>query len=224
MRRFPNPYYQPIAPLHQPRSPFSPMSVASFEPSYSQHHSCMCFTKAYLELHDLMRTLWEQHVAWTRMLIISIAAGLPDEELVTKRLLRNPIDMANVIKLFYRDAIASTFEAMFRDHLVIAAQLVKSAKAGDNRAAAEAEKNWYANANEIAAFLQRVNPYWSEEAFRAMLHEHLALTKTEAVNRLTGNFAVDIATFDQIERQALEMADAFTLGIARHFPHLFICE
>ncbi|WP_245997250.1 LysM peptidoglycan-binding domain-containing protein [Brevibacillus invocatus] len=230
MRRFPpvpfagNPFYQLMPSLNQPHSLVYPKSVASFEPSYSQHHSCMCITKAYLDLNNLMRTLWEQHVAWTRMLIISIAAGLPDEELVTKRLLRNAVDMANVMKSFYGDAIASTFEALFRDHFIFAAQLVKAAKADDNRAAVETEKNWYENANEIAAFLQRVNPYWSEEAFRAMLHEHLALTKTEAVNRLTGYFAVDIATFDKVKRQALEMADAFTMGIVRQFPNYFICE
>lgn len=231
MRRSPsllftgNPYYQLMPPQHQARTPYYPRSVAAYDSSYTQQqHSCMCITKAYIELNNLMRTLWEQHVAWTRMLIISIAAGLPDEELVTKRLLRNPIDMANAVKPFYGDAIASAFEALFRDHLVIAAQLVKAAKAGDNKAAAEAEHNWYMNANEIAAFLERVNPDWSEAAMRAMLHEHLALTKAEAVYRLTGDYAADIATFDKVERQALEMADAFTMGIVRQFPNLFVCK
>jgi len=37
--------------------------------------------------------LWEQHATWTRMTIISIAEGLPDEAQTITRLLRNPGDI-----------------------------------------------------------------------------------------------------------------------------------
>ena len=50
-----------------------------------------------------------------------------------------------------------------------------------------------------------------------MLYEHLALTKAEAVNMLTGKYAEGIAVFDQIEMQ-VEMADVMTNGIIRQFP------
>ena len=50
-----------------------------------------------MQLNQEFRTLWEQHVAWTRMLIISIAEGLRDEKQVTDRLLRNADDMAAVL-------------------------------------------------------------------------------------------------------------------------------
>src|SRR5689334_12914009 len=134
-----------------------------------------------------MRLLWEQHVVWTRLTILSIVFGLPDVDLVTNRLLRNPKDFESALKPFYGDKIASEFADLFKSHLVIAAQLVKAAKAGDNKAAANAEKNWYANADEIAAFLGRINPFWSEKDWKTMLHEHLALTKSEAVAMLTKN-------------------------------------
>jgi len=105
-------------------------------------------------------------------------------------------------------------------HLVIAAELVKAAKAGDAGAAADAEKRWYANADEIAVFLGSINPYWSMQQWQAMLREHLALTKSEAVNILTGKYAEGIAVFDQIEKQALEMADVMVNGIIRQFPNI----
>ncbi|MBU5437135.1 hypothetical protein KQI42_03880 [Tissierella sp. MSJ-40] len=110
---------------------------------------------------------------------------------------------------------------MFKEHLVIAAELIKTAKAGDNNAVADAEKRWYANADEIAAFLGYINPYWSEEDWRAMLYEHLALTKSEVVNILNHNYATGIELYDEIERQALKIADIMTEGIVKQFPYKF---
>ena len=144
-------------------------------------------SKAELDLSNVMRMLWEQHIAWTRMTLISIIKDLPDVDFVTNRLLRNPIDFERVLEVFYGYEIASQFSDLFKSHLVIAAQLVKAAKAGDNKGSADAEKRWYANADEIALFLSRINPYWSQENWKTMLYEHLRMTKSETVNILTNN-------------------------------------
>lgn len=112
-----------------------------------------CISKAELELTNHLRMLWEQHVVWTRLTISSMVFGLPDVDRATARLLQNPTDFENALKTYYGIAGAAKFADLFKSHLVIAAQLVKAAKAGDNQAAADAEKKWYANANEIAAYL-----------------------------------------------------------------------
>lgn len=178
-------------------------------------------SKVELDLSNEMRKLWEEHVAWTRMTIISIANNLPDQELVIQRLLRNAPEMGAVFKPYYGNEKASKYAGLIKDHLVIAVQLVKAAKAGNSAAAAEAEKKWYANADEIAAFLGSINPYWSKEDWIAMLHEHLSLTKSEAVSILTGNYATSIQLYDKIENQALMMADGLTNGIVKQFPDKF---
>lgn len=167
--------------------------------SRNYNPASMKISRSEVNLMNTLRMLWEQHVAWTRFTIISIIAGLPDESLVTQRLLRNPIDFEKALTPFYGERISARFRDLFTSHLVIAAELVKAAKAGNNEAAADAEKRWYANADEIAAFLSRINPYWSQDDWKAMLHEHLSLTKSEAVSILTGNYAEGIRLYDKIE-------------------------
>ncbi len=200
--------------------------VICIRPKYQQntqnsHSNPTEISKAEAALNNHLRLLWEQHVVWTRLTILSNVFNLPDVDFVTKRLLQNPKDFELALRPLYGDRISSKFAELLTTHLVIADQLVKAAKAGDTTAAADAEKRWYANADEIAAFLASINPYWSQGNWRAMLHEHLSLTKTEAVDMLTNNFSDGISIFDKIEKQALEMADVMTYGIVKQFPNKF---
>lgn len=169
-----------------------------------------------------MRVLWEEHIAWTRMAIISITFKLPDIDFVIKRLLQNATDMGAAFKKYYGEQIGTKFASLIKDHLVLAAQLVKAANAGDHKAAEMEEKRWYANAAEIAVFLNRINPTnWPKNAVNEMMNQHLRLTKSEAVYMITKDYAADVAIYDEIEKQALGMADDFSNGIIKQFPHLF---
>jgi hypothetical protein len=149
-------------------------------------------------LSNHLRLLWEQHVYWTRMLMISIAFGLPDTEFVTNRLLRNPNDFEAALGPLYGKDIAANFAELLTNHLKIGADLVKAAKAGNNAAAADAERRWYANADQIAAYLGSINPYWSAQEWQKMLYDHLAMTQTEAVEILNQRYADSISMFDDI--------------------------
>jgi len=183
------------------------------------YHMPVMFTKNQVELRNYLRMLWEQHDVWTRATISSIVFDLPELEYVVARLLRNPVDFANALRPFYGDRIAAKFQDLLRDHLVIAADLVRAAKAGDNKAAAEAERRWYANADEIAVFLGQINPFWSQEQWRNMLRHHLALVKDQAVYMLTQNYEAAVAVYDDIELQSLGMADVMAEGIIRQFNY-----
>jgi hypothetical protein len=53
---------------------------------------------------------------------------------------------------------------------------------------------------------------------QAMMVDHLDLTLAEAVARLEGNYAADVAAYDQIHSQILHMADMLSEGILAQFP------
>lgn len=179
-------------------------------------------TNSQIDLNNMMRMLWEQHVYWTRMAIISAAENIGDVNLVTKRLLKNPTDFENALLPYYGKEKAEMFSELLKEHLLMADQLVKAAKAGNSNAAADIRKKWYANADDIANFLSEINPYWSVSEVRRMFYDHLAMTESEAISRLNKDYAADIMQFDKIEQQALKMADMFTKGIIQQFPKAFI--
>jgi hypothetical protein len=55
-----------------------------------------------------------------------------------------------------------------------------------------------------------------------MANEHLSLTKTEAVARLTGDYATDVTTFDALYQHAISRGDEFTIGIVNQLPERFV--
>ena len=176
-------------------------------------------TEKEVKLMNTFRMLWEQHIMWTRSFIISTASDLGDKDLVVKRLLQNPGDFSNELKMFYGPEKAEKFRLLFEQHLLIAGDLVNAAKKGDKVTVAEKEKKWYENADEIASFLSSINPYWDEKEWKKMMYEHLKMTEDEAVNRLGGNYEMDIKLYDAIEQDALKMADYMTTGIIRQFRY-----
>lgn len=176
-----------------------------------------CFSRRTFDLSNELRTLWEQHVFWTRSFIISTAAALADLEPVTARLLRNPVDFCGALVPFYGSRQSGRFRDLLTEHLKIGGDLVTAAKNNQPEKVDEFRKQWYANADQIARFLAEINPHWNEGRWRAMLYDHLEMTEQEAVLRLSGQFAEDIQKFDQIEAEALTMADYMAQGMARQF-------
>lgn len=170
-----------------------------------------------MNLINGMRKLWMEHVFWTRLFILSAAADGGDLPQVTKRLLRNPSDFADVLEIYYGKEKADTFRNLLEDHLKIAASIVTNAKAGNSKAVEQYTKKWYDNADEIASFLAYINPYWDREEWKNMLYDHLKLTMDEAVARLGGEYTKDILLFDMIEEQAIAMADLMSFGMIKQF-------
>jgi hypothetical protein len=179
------------------------------------------WTASSVDLNRQLRTLWEQHIYWTRLTVNSIVGGLGDLQPTTQRLLRNPSDFAKVLASIYGDVIATEFEKLLTAHLTIAAELVTDLKSGNMTAAEDAQKRWYRNADDIAAFLASINPYWSQEEWRMMLYEHLRLLTEEVAARIAKDYEKNVATNNLIEPQALQMADVMTNGIVQQFPSLF---
>jgi hypothetical protein len=185
-------------------------------------HATASISRQELALRNEMRRLWEDHVVWTRMAIVSLTAGSPDTEATVARLLRNQADIGNAVKPFYGNAAGNALTALLRDHILIAADVIAAAKAGHAAELADAQSRWSKNANEIAGLLAKANPrYWKRSAVEHMLAMHLQLTTEEAVARLQGNWAADVAAYDEVHRHALGMADLLATGLVKQFPRRF---
>ena len=186
------------------------------------HATPHAVTAEELALRQEMRRLWEDHVTWTRLAVISLTTDAPDTQATVARLLRNQTDIGNAIRPFYGAAAGTQLTTLLREHILIAADLIAAARTGDQAAVTAQQSRWTRNADEIAAFLSRANPTsWKPAETRTMMRAHLRLTTDEVLARLKADWAADVRAYDRIHRQILHMADMLSDGLVAQFPARF---
>jgi hypothetical protein len=167
------------------------------------------------DLHLTMRKLWEDHVIWTRNVIISAIANascsatLPDLSAALGRLLRNQDDIGNAVRPLVGDAGADQLTALLREHITIAGEILFAAKANDSTKLADAVTRWYANADAIAVLVAGALGL-SEVDAKEMMRTHLDQTLDEARHYLVSKFDQSIRDYDHVVRHILMMADTLS--------------
>ena len=189
-------------------------------PNYNQNNNYWVSMNE-VRLLEKMNLVWEQHIMWTRMLLISIAENLKDLEATQTRLLRNPKDIADVFRPYYGNNVASEIQRLLTEYLAIEKDLIVALKNKDQEQANELSTKWYQNADRMAEAFSSINPFYPKEEIRRMLYEHLRLTTEEVNARLRGDYVADINAYDRVQKEILKMSRFFVDGIVRQFPNLF---
>jgi len=172
-------------------------------------------------LHDAMRKLWEDHVTWTRLAIISLTTDSPDTKATVARLLRNQDDIGDAIKPYYGKKAGAALTRLLRTHITEAVPVLTAAQSGDQAGLEVAIAAWKANARDIADFLAAANPHWSKAEMRMMVATHIDQTVAYAAAQLQGQYARSIRIYGHAEHHMLEMADMLSNGIIARFPGKF---
>jgi hypothetical protein len=179
-------------------------------------------TAAQAAFHDRMRKLWEDHITWTRLAIVTFADDSKGFPATAARLQRNQNAIGNAIKPYYGKAAGQRLSTLLHAHINIAVEVLQAAKAGDTQAFNAAKARWYKNANAIADFLAHANPkHWPDRAMRAAMRHHLDQTLAEAANELQGKYAASVQDYEAVHHHILAMADTLSSGIIKAFPGRF---
>jgi hypothetical protein len=172
--------------------------------------------------HDDMRALWEAHGTWTERAIVDFVGGLPDTNLVVARLMHNQVDIGNAVKPYYGAAAGNKLAALLRAHINAAVGVLAAAKSGDAHAVATAKAKFFANGNQVAAFLHAANPkHWALSDMRTMMRIHLNQVIALAVDQLDGHYAAAIRLYGVYIDHIISMADMLSTGIIQQFPSRF---
>ena len=176
---------------------------------------------AAASLKQDMRTLWTDHVVWTRAYIVAALADQPDAQAAANRLMKNQEDIGGAVGKIYGAAAGQQLTTLLKEHITIAVDLIKAAKAGDKAGQQSADAKWQQNGVAIADFLSKANPHWPRATLVDLMKGHLSTTTKEVVARLNKNWDEDVRAYDEVYRHILMMSDALSDGIVKQFPDKF---
>jgi hypothetical protein len=178
-------------------------------------------SSAAAALKQDMRKLWTDHVVWTRDYIIAAVGDQPDAQAAATRLMKNQEDIGAAVAKYYGDSAGRQLTTLLKQHISIAVDLIKAAKAGDKAGQQQADAKWQKNGEEIADFLSKANPNWPRATLADMMKKHLSTTTDEVVARLSKKWDDDVRAFDAVYDHILHMSDALADGIVKQFPDKF---
>src|SRR5438105_11594514 len=67
-----------------------------------------------LDFQNAMRKLWEDHITWTRLVIVAVLDDRPEKDAALARLLQNQVDIGNAVKPFYGDAAGNQLTSLLK--------------------------------------------------------------------------------------------------------------
>ena len=178
-------------------------------------------SSAAADLKVAMRKLWTDHTVWTRDYIIAAVDDKPDAMAAANRLMKNQEDIGKAIAGYYGAAAGQQLTSLLKEHISIAVDLIKAAKAGNKTAQQQADDRWQKNAVDIATFLSKANSNWPKDTLVDMMKKHLSTTTAEVTARLTHDWEGDVRAYDAVYDHILMMADALSDGIIKQFPEKF---
>ncbi len=195
------------------------ISAAGVRP---EHHDRGAAPSPAVSLRQDMRKLWTDHVVWTRAYIVAAIADQADAQAAAGRLMKNQEEIGAAVGSVYGKAAGDALTTLLKEHITIAVDLVKFAKAADKASQDQAAAAWRRNGEAIADFLSKANPkHWPRATLVDMMNMHLSTTTDEVVARLTKNWEADVRAFDAAYAHILAMSDALADGIVTQFPDKF---
>lgn len=176
-----------------------------------------CFTYDQLNLIDDIRMFWFDLINWIRAFMLSKYRDVGNEDEVYARLQQVVADYVNNLNQFFGETPgANELQIELNAYIDLIDALITAQKAGNTEEVGRITRLLYQNADERAASISSINPYWDENDWRTRLSNNLRSTIAESTTFLTEEYARNLDIFSTLMDQAESASDYFTQGLLNY--------
>ncbi|MBR0598194.1 hypothetical protein [Sinanaerobacter chloroacetimidivorans] len=172
-----------------------------------------CITYEQMNTIYGIRMFWFELVTWVRNYMLSRYMGLGNTEEVYARLQRVPVEYVNAVKQIFVDLDTEAYLKLFYTYIDLLDAFITAQIEGDIDKINQVTQCLYQNADERAAFVAALNPFWEEEEWRNRLHNNLRSTIDESTTFLMGDYSRNIDIFSRLLDQAENTSNYFAQGL-----------
>ena len=169
-----------------------------------------------------LRDLWLGHIFWVRN--VSVAA-IDKNELAVKaseqQAVANAKAIAASIEPFYGAAAKDGFFKLLAGHYGAVKAYLVATVASDASAQATATQALTSNAEEIAVFLSKANPYLPKDALQGLLLAHGGHHIQQIQQLKDRKYEAEAQTWEEMKQHVYQIADATADALAKQFAKKF---
>lgn len=170
-----------------------------------------CITLEQMADIYTIRMFWFELVVWIRTYMLSRYAGTGDPEMIFARLMQVPETFVNTMKKFFPEIDVESYLQLFNTYLELIASFVTAMLENNVEELNLVTRSLYENADERAAAVSAINPFWQEEPWRDLLYANLRNTIEESNTFLTGDYERNIDIFTRL----LDIAETSSTFLAQ---------
>lgn len=173
------------------------------------------------EFRATIKRLWLEQLGYTRQLVISTLAELPDLEKLKARLAKNQEDLAEEFKAFYGEEGSEKWTALLKKHAALTEEIIKTLAKGTQEQFLEVNAQWEASAEEMAEFIRGRCPKLLKEDLNNLFFKQMNAVSGQVNARLKKDWDSDFAYYDKALAGILTLADTMAEGVIAQFPKRF---
>lgn len=166
-----------------------------------------CITLSQMNIIFNMRIFWRRLTLWTRLYILSRYTGAGTEEVLFDRLYLENLNFGDLLRIPFSRSSSDKYSQLLNQFTIGIRDLITAQIQGDTDALRQSIDRLVQNANERAAFLASINPYFNEAEWRDILTRYLQDTMEEANLFASKDYRMDIQYFDRLNALADNMGD-----------------
>jgi hypothetical protein len=166
--------------------------------------------------------LWVGHIFWVRAVSVAVidkrdGAGKVAEQ----QAVENAKAIAATIEPFYGAAAKERFFTLLAGHYTAVKQYLLATVSSDAAAQSTATQSLTSNADEIAVFLSKANPYLPKDAVQGLLLAHGGHHIQQIQQLKDGDYKAEAQTWKGMKKHVYQIADATADALAKQFAKKF---
>lgn len=169
-----------------------------------------------------LRDLWVGHVFWVRNVSwTTFDRNDAAMKVAEQQAVANAQSLAAAIEPFYGAAAKEAFFKLLAGHYGAVKAYLTATANGDASAQATATQSLTSNAEEIAIFLSKANPYLSKDAVYGLLLAHGGHHVQQIQELKDRKYDAEAKTWEDMKNHVYRIADATADALAKQFATKF---
>lgn len=165
------------------------------------------------QIYDI-RMFWFDLINWVRTFMLSRFREVGNDDEVHARLQQVVTDFINnLIQFFGETPEINELQMELNTYIGLIDSLITAQKAGNSEEVARITRLLYQNADNTAALISAINPYWNQNEWKTRLYNNLRSTLEESTMFMTEDYARNLDIFSTLMSHAESSGDYFTQGL-----------